>query len=39
MDNIYLIQNPTGKILDILKQINGSDELNENINRIKDLLK
>jgi hypothetical protein len=39
IDNIYLIQNPTGKVLDILKQIDGSDELNENINRIKDLLK
>ena len=39
MENIYLIQNPTGKVLDILKQIDGSDELNENINRIKDLLK
>jgi hypothetical protein len=39
IDNIFHIKNPKGKVLDILKQINGSDELNENINRIKDLLK
>jgi hypothetical protein len=39
IDNIFHIKNPKGKVLDILKQIDGSDELNENINRIKDLLK
>ena len=39
IDNIYHIKNPTGKVLEILKQMEGSDNLQENINRIKDLLK